>query len=204
MGLDSIAQGEDSTAVGAGAVADTDGSVASGAFSHAAGANSTAIGGAAKANADNSVALGHGSVADQANTVSVGSAGNERRVTNVAAGINATDAVNKGQLDAAIAGISAFDPTILQGQIDGLVAGAHHDRIEARRGVAAAVAMSEAPMPSRDGGISYSLHGSGYRGQYALGASAKYRINRSAAVDFGVSYAGHSDTAYRVGVSGEF
>ena len=125
-------------------------------------------------------------------------------MTNVATGINATDAVNKAQLDAAIAGISAFDPAILQGQIDGLVAGAHHDRIEARRGVAAAVAMSEAPMPSVDGGISYSLHGGGYRGQYAMGASAKYRINRSAAVDVGVSFAGHGDTAFRVGLSGEF
>ena len=59
-------------------------------------------------------------------------------------------------------------------------------------------------MPSRDGGISYSLHGSAYRGQYALGGSMKYRINRSAAVDFGVSYAGHNDTAFRLGVSGEF
>jgi len=46
------------------------------------------------------VALGQGSVADQANTVSVGSAGNERRVTNVAAGVAATDAANVGQMQA--------------------------------------------------------------------------------------------------------
>jgi autotransporter adhesin len=182
IGKNSGAGGDDSTALGASAHADTAGSVALGAFSHAEGANSTAIGGGATASADNSVALGQNSKTTEANTVSVGSAGSERRVTNVAAGVNATDAVNKAQLDAAIAGISAFDPAILQGQIDGLVAGARHDRLEARRGVAAAVAMSEAPMPSVDGGISYSLHGSAYRGQYALGGSMKYRINRSAAV----------------------
>jgi hypothetical protein len=64
--------------------------------------------------------------------------------------------------------------------------------------------MSEAPMPSRDGGISYSLHGAGYRGQYAVGGSMKYRISRSAAVDFGFSSAGHKDSAVRLGVSGEF
>jgi autotransporter adhesin len=39
-------------------------------------------------------------VADRANTVSVGSAGNERQITNVAAGTQATDAVNVAQLEA--------------------------------------------------------------------------------------------------------
>ncbi|QOW19383.1 YadA-like family protein [Lysobacter ciconiae] len=46
------------------------------------------------------MALGQGSVADEANTVSVGSAGNQRRVTNVAAGTQASDAVNVGQMQA--------------------------------------------------------------------------------------------------------
>ena len=64
--------------------------------------NSTAIGVGATATAVNSVALGAGSVATQANTVEVGG----RRITGVAAGTAATDAVNKGQLDAAIAGVS--------------------------------------------------------------------------------------------------
>jgi hypothetical protein len=43
------------------------------------------------------VALGAGSIADQANTVSVGSVGHERRITNVAAAVNGTDAVNLAQ-----------------------------------------------------------------------------------------------------------
>ena len=47
----------------------------------------------------NSVALGSNSVANQANTVSVGDTGSERRITNVADGTGATDAVNRGQLD---------------------------------------------------------------------------------------------------------
>ncbi len=36
----------------------------------------------------------------RANSVAVGSAGNERQITSVAAGSEATDAVNKAQLDA--------------------------------------------------------------------------------------------------------
>jgi autotransporter adhesin len=52
------------------------------------------------------VALGASSVADQANTVSVGSATNQRRITNVAEGVNGTDAVNVDQLKAAYAGIA--------------------------------------------------------------------------------------------------
>ena len=53
----------------------------------------------ATATAAGSVALGQGSVANRANSVSVGSAGNERQVTNVAAGTQATDAVNVAQLE---------------------------------------------------------------------------------------------------------
>jgi len=54
------------------------------------------------------VALGQGSVADRANTVSVGSVGGERQITNVAAGTQATDAVNKGQLDSGIASANSY------------------------------------------------------------------------------------------------
>ena len=46
------------------------------------------------------MALGQGSIADEENTLSVGSDGSERRITNVAAGVNDTDAVNMSQLNA--------------------------------------------------------------------------------------------------------
>ncbi|WP_050453921.1 YadA family autotransporter adhesin [Candidatus Burkholderia verschuerenii] len=67
-----------------------------------AGAESVAIGGNAQANADNSVAIGSNSVASEADTVSVGDAGTERRITNVAARVNDTDAVNVSQLKQSI------------------------------------------------------------------------------------------------------
>ncbi|MBF1856878.1 S-layer family protein, partial [Escherichia coli] len=69
-----------------------------GADANAQGKDSVAIGSGSIAAADNSVALGTGSVADEENTISVGSSTNQRRITNVAAGVNATDAVNVSQL----------------------------------------------------------------------------------------------------------
>ncbi len=76
--------------------------LSAGSGSVASGTQSTALGTGATASANNSVALGAGSVADEANTVSVGSADNTRRVTNVAPGINGTDAVNVNQLNAGL------------------------------------------------------------------------------------------------------
>ena len=64
-----------------------------------AGNNATAIGSGSFATADGSVALGQGSIADEANTLSIGSDGSERRITNVADGVNDTDAVNLSQLN---------------------------------------------------------------------------------------------------------
>lgn len=82
-----------------GAIAVGEQAQAIGSRSTAFGDKATAIGAESKAYADNSVALGAGAVADEANTVSVGKAGAEKRITNVKAGTNTTDAVNKGQLD---------------------------------------------------------------------------------------------------------
>jgi autotransporter adhesin len=84
----SSATGTNSTAVGAGAVA--------------SGNSSTAVGAGSSASGENSVALGAGSVASAPNTVSVGSPGHERTITNVAAGVNPTDAANVGQVNQAL------------------------------------------------------------------------------------------------------
>ncbi len=65
------------------------------------------------------MALGTGSLADQDNTVSVGAAGSERRITNVAAGTQATHAVNLSQLNgvaatAASAGVVGLSAAALR------------------------------------------------------------------------------------------
>ncbi|MCI6775869.1 MAG: adhesin, partial [Escherichia coli] len=76
---------------------------------NAQGKDSVAIGSGSIAAADNSVALGTGSVANEENTISVGSSTNQRRITNVAAGVNATDAVNVSQLKSSEAGGVRYD-----------------------------------------------------------------------------------------------
>ena len=86
-----IAGQTDATAVGYGAQANA--------------LNASAFGANSSATATNAVALGQGSVADRDDSVSVGGGldGNgaviRRQITNVAAGTEATDAVNKAQLD---------------------------------------------------------------------------------------------------------
>ena len=80
------------------------GTTAVGRDSYAYAQNATALGLSAWANGVNSVALGAGARAPEANVVSIGNgtgAGGypaTRRITNLAAGINATDAVNMAQL----------------------------------------------------------------------------------------------------------
>ncbi|MEF4572253.1 YadA-like family protein [Escherichia coli] len=83
----------------------------------AQGKDSVAIGSGSIAAADNSVALATGSVATEENTISVGSSTNQRRITNVAAGKNATDAVNVAQLKSSEAGGVRYD-TKADGSID--------------------------------------------------------------------------------------
>jgi len=90
-----------------------------------------------QAAATNSVAIGQGSVASAPNTVSVGAPGSERRITNVAPGISATDAATVGQLSSAASG--------LQSQISGLQSQINENDRRVRDGVAVAMAAGGVP-----------------------------------------------------------
>jgi trimeric autotransporter adhesin len=98
IGFRAVATFAGSVAIGFQARAIADPTVAVGDNSLASGNDSVALGASAQATANRAVALGAFSVADQPNTISVGAPGDERRITNVAPGINPTDAVNLSQL----------------------------------------------------------------------------------------------------------
>ncbi|WP_429454461.1 YadA family autotransporter adhesin [Paraburkholderia sp. 40] len=116
MGQLATSEGTASMAMGAYANSTGNYSVAMGLLADSAGDNSVALGHGASASAANSVALGSGSTTTAdlsaaaynpgttalsgtaSGEVSMGSSGSERRVTNVAAGSAATDAVNVSQL----------------------------------------------------------------------------------------------------------
>jgi autotransporter adhesin len=125
-----------SIAVGAGAQA-SNGGAAFGDGANASGSLSTALGPNASAAAGNSVAIGAGSIAAAPNTASFGSPGNERRLTNVAAGINPTDGVNVSQLSSLAAGF--------QSQVGGLQSQINNNDRRLRDGVAVALAAGGVP-----------------------------------------------------------
>jgi len=102
-GINAIAVGNGAVATGSVAVGDNaraaNGGAAFGDDAVATGNASAALGKGAISTGANSAALGSGSNdGGRANTVSVGSAGAERTISNVAAGVNPTDAVNVSQL----------------------------------------------------------------------------------------------------------
>ena len=103
LGATSGAYADNSLALGGATVgksSTTDGvyGIAVGGYAKVSADNSVAIGFRASATAENAVALGQGSVADTANTISVGSSSSTRKIVNVTAGTNTTDAVNYGQI----------------------------------------------------------------------------------------------------------
>lgn len=109
--------GDKATALGYNAQATDGDTLAAGANSKAWAAGSVALGADTTVNygADNSVALGTGSKvsisdikdSDVNGVVSVGSDGGERRIINVADGVNATDAATVGQMSSLLFGPSA-------------------------------------------------------------------------------------------------
>ncbi|WP_246025068.1 YadA family autotransporter adhesin [Paraburkholderia dinghuensis] len=174
-----------SVAIGYNAQAVADPTVAIGANSLAAGNNSVALGASASAAGSNSVALGAGSIAAQDNTVSVGSQGSERRITNVADGVNPTDAANVGQLNRAVGGI--------QNQINEVARNAYS-------GVAAATALATIPEVAVDNNFSFGIGTANYAGYQAVAFSSTARITQNVKVKGGVAISA-GKTAVGVGAA---
>jgi autotransporter adhesin len=102
--------------------------------------------------------------------VSFGSAGNERRLTNVAAGIIQTDAVNVGQLQSVAAGF--------QTQLGGLQSQINDTRWEARGGVALALAASGLRYDDRPGKLSLAGAFGNFKGESGLAFGLGYAVER--------------------------
>ncbi|MDM1707187.1 YadA-like family protein [Thiopseudomonas alkaliphila] len=159
-GAGAVASGDNSTAIGNDAKATASNSTAIGNDAKATASNSTALGNSALASANNSVALGQGSVADRANSVSVGTVGGERQITNVAAGVAPTDAVNVSQLDALGSKVNQYFNA----------ANKRIDKVDnnARAGIAAAMAAGTLPQSTLPGKSMVTVGASTYRGESAL------------------------------------
>jgi autotransporter adhesin len=159
-------------AIGNNAQATAGPAVAIGQNSVAAGNNSVTLGASSTATGSNSVALGAGSVATQDNTVSVGSQGNERRITNVAPGVNPTDAVNVSQLNNALGGV--------QNQINEVARNAYS-------GVAAATSLAMIPEVDLNKAFSFGIGTANYSGQQAVAFGGTVRVTQNIKVKAGVA-----------------
>ena len=212
MGASAGASGNNATAIGFNAQSSTANSVALGANSATVSATPVAsgvVGGQTYAYAGGS----------PIGVVSVGSVGNERQMQNVAAGQvskTSTDAVNGSQLWATHQAIDRTNQVVatlgqsldaLGSSVNQLSARQVTAQKEARGGIAAAVALVNAPMPSAPGKTSWAGNVAKFRDQYAMGFSFSHRLNSNIplAMTAGVAYTpGTSDVTGRVGMAGEF
>ena len=184
IGGGSFAAGDNDTAIGGNARVSADGStgvganvaiavaatnaVAMGEGASVSAASGTAVGQGSSATAANSVALGQGSVADRANTVSVGGAGNTRQITNVAAGVQNTDAVNVGQMNASIENAITQSNTYVDNRLNDM----REDIWEIDRGyraaTASALAVAGLPQAYLPGKSMVAMSASGYKQEAAI------------------------------------
>ncbi|KVT09438.1 hypothetical protein WT24_15780 [Burkholderia sp. MSMB1078WGS] len=176
------------TVIGSGSSVSKDNGTAIGSGASSTGEGATAIGSGANASGNQSVALGSGSVANEANTVSFGNGTDDgnRRIVNIADGINANDATTKGQLDRAVGG--------LQGQINDVSRNAYS-------GIAAATALTMIPGVDPGKTLSFGVGGATYKGYQAVAFGGEARITQNLKMKAGVGLSSGGNT---VGVGASY
>jgi hypothetical protein len=166
--------------------------------------------------AENTVAIASNSAAIR--SVEVVNATQSTLISQNTSSIRAVELVNSSQATAISAlqtndmarasQISALQSgqLALSGQVDSLFDLRRMDRRDTRQGIAAAVAIGNAAMPSGPGRTSYVFNGATFRGEYAVGGAISHRLNtvEPFAVTAGFSIAGNKNNAVKVGVAGEF
>ncbi|CAB3750285.1 hypothetical protein LMG29660_01229 [Burkholderia puraquae] len=186
IGSSSNVSGSNGVAIGSSAKSSAEGATAIGSNANASGSKSAAIGEGANASGSNSVALGAGSVATSDNTVSVGSATQQRTISNLADGVNATDAATKGQLDRAMGG--------MQGQMNELSRNAYS-------GIAAATALTMIPGVDPGKTLSFGIGGATFQGYQAVAFGGEARITQNLKMKAGVGLSSGGNT---VGVGASY
>jgi len=154
----------------------------------ATGTNAVAVGSAAVAAGNNSVALGSGSIATRDDSVSVGAPGAERQITNVAAGTQATDAVNVQQLNSAVGGLQQGMNSIAR---------------NAYSGIAAAAALAAIPDVDAGKTIAVGVGTGNYQGYQAWSLGATARLAENIKMRAGVSQSS-GGTTWNLGAAMEW
>lgn len=171
----------------------------------------------------NSVAIGTGATSTAPNQITLGGTGSSVRIGDIAAStaaqtgprslvtidangtLGSTDLANFTQQASQLASLAAGQLQ-LDASVSRLFEFRKGDRRDAAQGIAAAMAMGSAPMPSARGRTSYVFNLATFRGEQALGGSLMHRLNteRPFAISAGFSYSGSGNNGARVGIAGEF
>ncbi|RUY20356.1 hypothetical protein EN979_36475, partial [Mesorhizobium sp. M7A.F.Ca.US.001.04.2.1] len=173
--------------------------------------NSIALGADSLAGQDNAVAIGAGVTTTRAGQVAIG----DGAATYTFAGVNsaASKAAQSGPTylltsdGAGNLATSSVDLAGLEAGLGGLTGELAQTRTEARQGIAAAIAMTTAPMPSAPGRTSWATNLGYFKGETAFGASLAHRLDlfdEPFAVTAGYAYGGGESHAARIGLAGEF
>lgn len=201
-------------------------STALGAYAWANASRATAIGFLSQAKFDDSAAIGQGAVTTRAYQMMLGRSDNTYTLAGLASAESLAAQTGPirfvtSDLSGNLA-VSAFDPSTLAtassvDALDGRVGALNNEvgalkgelgatRTEARQGIAAAIAMSSAPMPSAPGRTSWAANVGFFKGETAFGGSLSHRLdfNNPIAVSLGYSYGGDDSHAARFGMLGEF
>jgi trimeric autotransporter adhesin len=198
-------------AVGLARDADFAGAVALGANATATRANQIVLGGAQSSVTVGNIAASTAAQAGPTDVMTVDATGTIGRDTTIRPAISALQVTQAIQGSAITALQMGFGN--VNGRLTSLESGqmalfdlANVNRDRADRGIAAAVAISDAPFPSAPGKTSYTGNAAMYRGKAAFSVSAAHRMDTDNpfAVTAAISFAGKGNTAARVGVAGEF
>lgn len=210
IGYQATVTADNSTAVGSNATIHSVNSVAVGANAIV---KQSAVGGTAigqnsqvLSGASNSVAIGSNSIADEANTVSVGASGNVRKITNVADGVNKTDAVNTRQLRKVSNRVSQNRSGIIRNKSaianNRLAIQDNRESINQLTGEIedtftgiAAIASLIPLTPSAPGKTTLNIGAANFEGESAIGISFAHRLqsmlfNDTLFLNCGISFAG--------------
>ncbi|TXN70772.1 hypothetical protein FV230_10230 [Methylobacterium sp. WL6] len=229
-----VAGGADALAAGYGATAGGVSATALGTEANAAGDGSIAIGRSASATQANTIAIGPGAQTTRTNQVAIGNGSNTytlggitsaqsaaaqngatQFVTTDAAGNLATSGYGPStiaglgsRLDSAEGRIGGVESRVgaLESRTNALSQYTTETRREARQGVATALAMPTASMPSAPGRTTWVLNSATYRGEWAGGAALSHRLPTAVplAINVGYAYGGDGGHGVRAGLGGEF
>lgn len=140
-----------------------------------------------------------------------GTNGGAVRIGNLADGVQDSDAVTLRQLKQARSDAAAYTDAQV-GELrnethrafDALSGSIRNLRQEERAGVAAAMAMANATLPSAPGRLSYAANAATFRGAAALGGSVAYRLDTKVPLALTGGVAGSSGyVGGRIGIMGE-